>query len=116
MNLAGRTVLVVEDESIIAMALEDMLHAAGASTLPTASLAEAAALLEGGEIDAAILDVNVYGESSFALAEQLLERAIPFIFATGYGSAVHPPSLAEVPTVSKPYNLADIARAFAALG
>ena len=116
MNLSGRTVLVVEDESIIAMALEDMLYMAGATAVPAGTLAQAEALLAAQDFDAAVLDVNVFGQSSYPFAAQLVARAIPFIFATGYGKSLHPPELLSVPTVSKPYNVGDIVGAFAALG
>ncbi len=115
MIISGRTILIVEDEPIIAFGLEDLLDSAGAESLTAGSLEEAEQALATTQVDAAILDVNVNGENSYALAARLVERGLPFIFATGYGEALHPQDLAAVPTISKPYSLKDITSAFAAL-
>ena len=115
MNLRGARILVVEDEAIIAFGLEDMLMSAGAEVVLACCLDEGAALLEGAAFDLAILDVNLKGVKSYPLAAALQQRAVPFLFATGYGRAEHPPEFAAVPTITKPYAMADIDRACAAL-
>ena len=115
MDISGRTILIVEDEPIIAFGLEDLLASAGAESLTAGSLEEAGQALAASEVDAAILDVNVNGEHSYALAERLIEQGLPVIFATGYGEALHPENLADVPTISKPYTMKDIVTAFAAV-
>ena len=51
---------------------------------------EAFQLLEDNDVDAAVLDVNIHGERSYPLAEELQRRSVRFIFATGYGDAEHP--------------------------
>lgn len=114
-TLAGSTILVVEDEPIIAFGLEDLLSAAGARSVVAGSLEEAERAFREDGFDAAILDVNVNGENSYALAGQLMEKATPFIFATGYGGSLHPPQFAAVPTIAKPYTMKDIEQAFASL-
>ncbi len=116
MKLAGRTVLVLEDEPIIGFELEDMLADDGAEPFLCGSLDCARKLLAETQPDCAILDVNIHGEQSYPLAGELVERGIPFVFATGYGAALHPPQFAAVPTVSKPYRLATVLEAFATLG
>lgn len=113
--LAGRTVLVLEDEPIIGFELEDMLAEEGAEPIFCGSLAVARARLDQGRPDCAILDVNVHGEQSYPLAGEIAARGIPFIFATGYGASLHPPEFVAVPTVSKPYRLSEVIKAFAAL-
>lgn len=100
---AGNTILLLEDEAIIAFALEDMLVSDGASVVMAASLKEAEALIDKGGITSAVLDVNVHGEKSYAIGARLRSLDIPFVFATGYGDTSHPPEFAEIPTVSKPY-------------
>ena len=82
-------ILVVEDEAMVAMLVEDLLLEAGASVLgPVASLATALALLDRAEgCDAAVLDVNLRGESVLPLADALARRGVPFLFLTGYGDA-----------------------------
>ena len=111
MSLAGQRILILEDEPIIALALEDMLVDRGAKPVIAERLDEAFALVEQGSFDAAILDVNLHGGRSFPLAQQLLERGLPFIFATGYGDAPQPDAFAGVPIVAKPYGLDELERA-----
>jgi CheY-like chemotaxis protein len=108
-ELAGLRVLVVEDEPIVAMCLEDILEALGCITIgPASRLAEGLALAEAGGIDAAILDINLAGERSNAIAETLVSRAIPFAFASGYGSV---PEGFGGPLIEKPYGEAHVAAA-----
>lgn len=90
-RLVGRTIFVVEDDALLAMTVEDILEDAGAGIVgPFMSCGDAMdeiARLEPTTISAAILDVNVKGESSYAVADALAARAIPVIFSTGYGVA-----------------------------
>jgi PAS domain S-box-containing protein len=86
-SLAGRRVLLVEDEPLVAMDAETTLRALGcevagpASTLPEAlRLAEA----EAPRLDAAVLDVNLGGQAAFPVADLLVRRGVPVVFATGY--------------------------------
>lgn len=111
---AGNAILLLEDEAIIAFALEDMLNADGETVVLAGSLEDAAALIEEGGIASAVLDVNVHGEKSYCIGEKLRALAIPFVFATGYGDTSHPPEFAETPTVSKPYTHEQIKSAMAA--
>lgn len=106
-------ILILEDEPIIGLALEDLLASRGATVVNTSRLDEARDAL-AQPIDAAILDVNVHGQMSYPVAAALAERAIPFIFATGYGDSSHPPEFGAVPTISKPYSAEDIRKALKA--
>jgi CheY-like chemotaxis protein len=108
MSLTGLSILVLEDEPIIAMTLEDLLAEGGAEALVAHSLTEAERIAARQDFDAALLDVNVGKATSYAFAEALRERGVPIVFATGYGSALHPEAFADAPTVAKPYNLPDI--------
>ena len=59
---------------------------------------------ELNSFDAAILDANLYTETSYRIAEDLQDRAIPFVFATGYGEqVVVPERFRDVHVISKPY-------------
>lgn len=116
MTLEGLNVLALEDEPIIALVLEDLLESIGARVCLAESLEDAFSLLDAREIHAAVLDVNLQGRDSYALARALAAQDIPFIFASGYGDAHHPPEFASVPTTSKPYDQRDLERAFAAVG
>ncbi len=87
-SLAGKRILVVEDEYLLAMTLEDILAEFGAQIVgPATRIEEAIELAETAQINAALLDVNLNGKRSDAVAEILARRQIPFVFATGYGSS-----------------------------
>lgn len=103
--------LVLEDEPIIAMLIEQMLEDAGAEVDGHATLSSAEAALDGARPDMAILDVNIHNDTSYAFAGRLMAMGVPLIFASGYGGGAHPDGFATVPTVSKPYDIADIAAA-----
>jgi CheY-like chemotaxis protein len=110
---AGRRVLVVEDEAMIAMLVEDMLSDLGCAVVgPAHGLSEALELVRGPRaLDAALLDVNLGGVPVFALADELRAMGVPMIFSTGYGDA----GLREVdrgaPVLQKPFRSQDLARA-----
>jgi light-regulated signal transduction histidine kinase (bacteriophytochrome) len=108
--LTGLTVLLVEDNLIVALESENMLRALGAGVVVTAStIAAAMSILDQKSLDFAVLDINVGGESSLGLAGQLQANSVPFIFASGYGENVNLGSaLQSVLTVSKPYDRDDL--------
>lgn len=113
----GVSVLLVEDQMLIAMDLEAMLADRGLTRLvTTGSAAEALARLESFTPDAAVLDVNLGSGTSMAVAEALTRRHIPFVFATGYGDrAMIPSPFLSIPVVRKPYEGDDVAAAIAAV-
>lgn len=113
--LSGEVVLLVEDSMIIALDGEDALIDIGAQEVFTApSVARSLALIEEGQISFAVLDYNLGSETSVPIAEELQARAIPFIFATGYGEALElPESLQGTTIVKKPYNAAALTAAIA---
>lgn len=115
MTLRERLVLIVEDEPIVALALEDLIEDAGGRPLYAERIEEAFAIIAGHPVELAILDINVHGHRSYPLAKMLSELGIPFIFATGYGDALHPLEFEATPTIVTPYSLADIERAIEAL-
>lgn len=103
MTLAGKRILLVEDEAVIAFAVEDMLLDLGCTVVgPAFRLDEARRMAVADEIDAAILDVNLNDQRSYAVAEELARRSIPFLFATGYAEGgIDWPQEAEL--LPKPY-------------
>ena len=101
--LAGKRILLVEDEFIIAAMAEDILTELGAVVVGPASTIGAALDLAGSQaIDAAVLDVNMAGKRVDPVAELLTARRIPVVFATGYGAG----GLAggRAPVLEKPYS------------
>ncbi|HVW92490.1 MAG TPA: response regulator [Devosia sp.] len=114
-TLSGRRVLIVEDEYFIAEELSTAVRALGATIVgPTASLQRALELL-GGPVDLAILDINLNGESSFAIAAALSARGVPFLFATGYDAQTVPPDYRTVPRWEKPFDTEALVAALAEL-
>jgi CheY-like chemotaxis protein len=105
--LSGLRLLVVEDEAMIAMLLEDMLADLGCVIAGSAGdISRGVAFAENDALalDAAVLDVNIGGEKVFPVAERLVARGVPFVFATGYGRDGVAPAFARVPVLSKPYD------------
>jgi CheY-like chemotaxis protein len=108
---AKRRVLVVEDEMLIGMLLEDMLTDLGHEvTAIVPRLKEAMAAAERETFDLAILDVHLHGESAFPVAEVLIAKKIPFVFATGYGERGLPESYRGRPVLQKPFAKDDLER------
>lgn len=108
--LSRKRVLLVEDSLIIALDAEDILDRFGADVI-TASTPEAAHdILDRGGIDCAILDINLGDQTSFGVADRLIDLGIPFFFASGYGEqASLPMQHRSTPVVQKPYTTHNIA-------
>jgi len=103
-SLKAARILVVEDEMLVAALLEDRLEALGCHVVgPAAGVAEALQLLGAEQVDAAVLDVNLGGEMVFPVADALVERGIPFIFATAYGAAGVADRHSRRTVLDKPY-------------
>ena len=108
-DLNGLRILVVEDEAAISLLLEDMLLDFGCEVIgPAARLAAALEAVERETVDLAILDVNVAGEPIYPVAEALVQRRIPFVFSTGYGSGGIKDAYRNRPVVQKPFAQADL--------
>lgn len=112
-SLQGCRILIVEDEFLLADELERRLGDLGAVILgPVGTVADALEQIAAGQqIDGAILDVNLDGESIFPAAELLIERHTPFIFTTGYERSAIPDRFAEVICCEKPVVLHKITEA-----
>jgi CheY-like chemotaxis protein len=82
--LAGRSVLVIEDEMLILMMIEDMLADLGCESVAVASkIGPAISLIEGQAFDTAMLDLNLNGIESYPIADALTVRDVPYFFSTG---------------------------------
>ena len=101
-----RTILIVEDEPLIAMMLEDFLESLGHSVSATCdTVKDALAETEKGGFEVAILDVNLKGENVWPVAERLREQGIPFVLATGGHVDPPPAQFSSVPVIEKPYTV-----------
>jgi CheY-like chemotaxis protein len=111
-RLRGRRVLVVEDEYFIADDVAAELAALGADVVgPVPDLARAMAFVASSEpIDLAVLDINLQGEAVYPVADALMTRQVPFVFATGYGPSLIPDRYGDVQRWEKPYDHRDLAR------
>src|SRR3712207_9256545 len=97
-KLAGRRILIVEDEALVAMLVEDALLDAGAEVIgPVATVAEAMALLDSAAPDAAGVDLNPAGGTSTPVAGGPATRGGPLGGATGYGAGGLPPGDGTAP-------------------
>jgi CheY-like chemotaxis protein len=102
--IAGKRVLVVEDEAIVSMMIEDYLKDFGCNVVGTAArINEAIEMARTLDLDVVVLDVNLAGTLSYPVADILRSRGIPFLFSTGYGSAGLPEHLKDAIVLSKPY-------------
>lgn len=115
--LAGMTVLVVEDQGLIAMDAEDTLRRLGAADVRLAATpAEALDLLAAISPDLTLLDVALGEETAEAVAALLTARGLPFLLMTGYSDPDRlPKAMRQVPILRKPLNPAAISLAAATL-
>jgi CheY-like chemotaxis protein len=114
-SVGGKRVLVVEDELMIRMLLQDMLTDLGHTLAGEAGrIDEALTLAKDGDFDVAILDVNLNGQPISPVVEILLQRGLPFVFATGYGQRGVPEPYRQTPTLQKPFQADALAHAIAA--
>ena len=112
--LAGKRILVVEDEVLVAMLLEDMIIQLGATIAGAISnLEDGLAFIERHDFDAAILDMNLGDHDSKPIADVLKSRSIPYLLATGYGGGADNPH--GVMILEKPYVIEGIEYALASL-
>ena len=109
-------VLVLEDEPLIAMMMEDWLRELGHQPIgPVESVAEALLLVESIQLDAALLDLVVAGETSHRVADRLRADQVPFAFVTGHGSVQGPEASRNTPILAKPFDFAAFSEAVAGL-
>jgi len=113
-DLAGKRILVVEDEAMVAMLIEDMLNDLGCDVVgPAMRIEHALQLAETAALDAAILDINLGGVRSDPVANILDRRRVPTLFATGYGQAGRPGRNDRI--LQKPYRECELGEALLAL-
>lgn len=111
-SLAGKRVLVVEDEFLVAHDLKRALTALDAEVVgPVANLPAGLSLADDEELDAAVLDVNLCGAMSFPLTDRLNEAGVPIVFVTGYDEWALPDQYLAAPRVTKPFACADVTSA-----
>ena len=102
-SVSTSRMLIAEDEALVAIMIEDVAIELGWSVVgPFSRAADALAAAKTDEIHAAILDVNLGGESVYPIADTLMARGVPFVFATGYGAESIDRRFACAPVLQKP--------------
>jgi CheY-like chemotaxis protein len=104
-TLTGLSVLLLEDEYLIALDAEQILRSLGVGNVEiVGSYADGQERAQSADFDVAVLDVNINGQFSFPIADTIRARGIPFVFASGYElRAREEPGLGNAPCVTKPY-------------
>jgi len=104
--LAGRSVLVVEDQYLIADEMRRMIERLGGRVLgPVPRVHAALDILKTEQVDLALLDVNLDGEEVYAVAESLRASGVPFVFITGYDPWTIDPRFSGAPHLEKPVGI-----------
>src|SRR3546814_1044209 len=103
---AGKRILLVEDEILIAMDMRNRMVDWGCTVVgPVSRIDQALDVVETERLDAAVLDINIDGERIDSVAARLLDRDIPFVFTTGYATGpVLPERFAGISAVQKPFS------------
>jgi two-component SAPR family response regulator len=104
-------VLLVEDETLVAMMMAELLQDIGFDVVgPFGSVAEGISGMERQPLDAAVLDVNLRGEMVYELADKLMGYGVPIIFVTGYGADSVDRRFSAYPILQKPVDSAALQR------
>lgn len=109
-RLAGRKVMIVEDEYLLASALQDAVEQLGGEVVgPFARVQQAMQSIDAGDLpDVGLLDVNLGSEYSFPLADALAQRGIPAVLITGYDTGALPEAYRSLSYLRKPFDMASI--------
>ena len=114
--LSGRHILVVEDEMLVLLNVEDMLADLGCESVSAAATVDQAlAFIDAQDFDAAMVDVNLAGRTSYPVADALAARGVPFAFSTGYTGQSLDDGYRDRLVLSKPFRAADLVEVLARL-
>lgn len=112
--LRGLRILILEDELLVALETKATIRGLGGIVVgPYARVDTALQAIQEHALDGAILDINVAGVQSFAVADALQARRVPFAFCTSYGQDIVPPRFQTAAIVEKPFDPENLAEALA---
>jgi CheY-like chemotaxis protein len=115
-DATGHRFLVVEDEMMVLLMIEGMLADFGCEVAASAATAQQALeLIATRCFDGALLDMNLNGERSDAVARALEAHGVPFIFCTGGDMEDVAPQFRDHPFLRKPFSYDDLAEKLAHL-
>lgn len=115
-ELSGRRVFVVEDETLVAAMIEAMVEELGAVVIGSETrIGDALSFIDRrhGEIDIALLDLNLGEGRSYDIAQAVSGHGIPIVFSTGYTDGAIDEPWRNRPLLSKPFRLVDLQGALA---
>lgn len=98
--LAGRSILVVEDEPLVTLEVAEALSASGAKVVSAVRAAKAIELLESADVAAAVVDIKLDTDDCSTVCQRLAVRGIPFLFYSGYSKG--PDGWPDIPIIRKP--------------
>ena len=111
----GKRLLLIEDEALVGLMMKDTLIGLGFQVVgPFCKLVDAIEALNKETFEAAVLDINLRGEMTYSLADEIAARGIPFVFVTGYASEAIDARFANVPVLQKPIDRNAFQRIFLA--
>lgn len=106
--MSAKTILLLEDEALIAMDIAMELESVGFEVIHAATIAEALTALDGKSIDAGILDLDIRGVQTTVVAEAMRARKIPFVVCSGSQFPTIAEIFSGVPMIAKPYRPQDL--------
>ena len=101
-RLAGRVVLVVEDEPLVALEVTAALRAAGARVLTAGYLETGLFTTDNPELSAAVIDLQLSDGNGTAICRRLRHLGVPFVVHTGFPPMLIRGEWPDVPVISKP--------------
>jgi DNA-binding response OmpR family regulator len=104
----GATVLLAEDEPLIALDTQAELQALGVEVVWVRTLADGVDAAGAGSFHAALLDLRLGDDSSVPLAELLADKGVPVAFLTGYQGNAMPAAFQDAPVLRKPFTPAQL--------
>jgi DNA-binding NtrC family response regulator len=102
---AGKRVLVVEDDPVVAMVVEDTLRDLGLEVIVDLTLVDALNEIETSDFNAAVIDVGLRGESAHPMMVALQERNVPFVVISGGDLTTLAAEFPQVRMMSKPLDM-----------
>ena len=100
--LRGCSILIVEDEPLIALDLHAALYAAGAGIIAATNAKEGLRLISRNDISAAVIDIRLGNQDSLEVCQALFHHRVPFLFYTAHADADLLKAWTEVPVLLKP--------------
>jgi CheY-like chemotaxis protein len=111
-SLAGKRILLAEDEALIALEMKDILEGLGCEVVgPLSSIDRILEDAHREKLDGALLDVNLRGQQIFHVLPRLQALGVPLIITSGYDDlTLFPAPFRAVPRIAKPFAEAELRR------